>query len=577
MPKFLPYLLSVIIFINLVAALLLITKGGGKRVKKIFALLNFSVALWSSSILGFYLLPNFLSLPRLWILLSHFSAAVIALVFVFFALSFPLNIIKSRVQTFLILLPFFAAVMFLFFSHEIVGDVINGAYDLGPLYLVFSFYISVYFLSGYLILFKQLSMAKEPEEKLQIKYVLFGAILASVLALATDLVFPYLGIFDLTWLGPVFTLILIAFIAIAIFRHHLFNIKVIATEFLIFLLWIFTLIRIFVSVSNKDRLIDITMFLTSVIIGILLIKSVLKEVKTREEKEKLAEQLGIANIRLRALDQAKSDFITIASHQLRSPITAIKGYASLLIEGSYGPLTEKTKDPLTKIYASAGHLVVLIDDFLNLSRIERGKMEFTFGKVDFKQMVKDLFDEFIIITEKTKKEVSLDLDIAAGEKFELNIDGLKIRQVVSNIIDNAVKYTKKGSVKVFLYKDNERGRAVLKIQDTGAGMTKDTQEKIFQKFVRASGMMVLHTEGVGLGLYVAKKIIDVHQGRIWAESEGMGKGSIFYIELPLNFTPPEKIEVKDDTMMVDSGEIDTARAAAHPNGAQSVQDFVTKL
>jgi signal transduction histidine kinase len=400
-------------------------------------------------------------------------------------------------------------------------------------------------------------------EKRQFEFIKYGSIIGFLGG--TTNFFPQF--FNVYPFGNYLVIFFLLSVTYSIVKYQLFNIKVIATQLLIFVIWIALVIQIFLAENLQQRIIQGTVLVLIIFFGILLIRSVQKEVKDREEKERLAEQLGVANIRLRALDQAKSDFITIASHQLRSPLTAIKGYSSLILEGSYGAVTDKLKDPLNKIFASASHMVVLIDDFLNLSRIERGKMEFTFAKADLKQMIKDLFDEYAIINEKTKRNLELDLEIEKGEKFELNIDGLKIRQVMGNLIDNAVKYTKQGYVKVSLYKDKDRGRAIFKVQDNGVGMDKETQEKIFQKFVRATGMMALHTEGVGLGLYVAKKIIDVHQGRIWAESEGMGKGSTFYIELPLNFVTPAVIEIQDDTLL----------AEPEKSPAKGAEDFIGKL
>ncbi|MFH1900605.1 MAG: histidine kinase dimerization/phospho-acceptor domain-containing protein [Patescibacteria group bacterium] len=162
--------------------------------------------------------------------------------------------------------------------------------------------------------------------------------MSSIPATVTDLIFPYIGIFKYTWLGPLFTLVLVLSIAMAIFRYRLFNIKVIATELLTFTIWIFVLVRMLLANNLQDRLINGGLLLFLIISGILLIRSVLKEVHSREKIEQLAKELEKANIRLTELDQAKSDFVTITSHQLRAPITAITGYSSMLMEDSFGPV-----------------------------------------------------------------------------------------------------------------------------------------------------------------------------------------------------------------------------------------------
>jgi len=232
------------------------------------------------------------------------------------------------------------------------------------------------------------------------------------------------------------------------------------------------------------------------------------------------------------LDKAKSEFVSIASHQLRTPITVVKGYSSMLLEGTFGAIPEKAKGALEKIFESSNRLVMMITDFLTLSRIERGKMEYNFQKVNFREMVNNIMDEFKAINIREKKGLDLSLEIAEEKDWTLILDSDKIRQVIYNIIENAMKYTAKGFIKVSSYKTPDKSRAVLKVQDSGIGINKESLGKIFQKFTQANERIEINIRGVGLGLYLAQEIIKAHQGRIWAESEGQGKGSTFYIELP---------------------------------------------
>ncbi|MFH1789824.1 MAG: HAMP domain-containing sensor histidine kinase, partial [bacterium] len=239
----------------------------------------------------------------------------------------------------------------------------------------------------------------------------------------------------------------------------------------------------------------------------------------------------------------KSDFVTITSHQLRAPITAVKGYASMVLEGTYGPVPEKLKQPLDRIFQSSDRLVRLIGDFLNLSRIERGKMEYDFQKFDLKELVKNLYEDFGQINRKRRVPLDFSLNLDESQKFMVVADQEKIRQAMSNITDNALKYTKKGFVKISLYKDDLRERIIFKIQDSGMGIDKEGLARIFQKFTRArNGSLSVHVEGTGLGLYVAKEILKEHEGDIRAESRGIGKGSAFYIELPMKFITPAERE-----------------------------------
>lgn len=515
-------------------------------------MLSLSIAVWSISLFG-VISSNSFNNAWFWQNVLDFSGIFIPL----FNFSLILQLFKYEKYNKNILKLYWALgillAAFSFTSFYKVGLVPKADFRfwVDPGLLYFAFPLFYLFLVVYSIRIL-IDVAKNNTGNKVIKSQAMYFLMASLLGFGGGATNFFPQFFNIYPFGNYLVILYVCFIGYSIVKHGLFNIKVIATQLLTFAIWIAMTTQILLAETVQARITQGAILLFMIGFGILLIRSVQKEVRDREDKEKLAEQLAVANVRLRALDQAKSDFITIASHQLRAPLTAIKGYSSLLLEGSYGSFPDKLKDPLNKVFASASHMVVLIDDFLNLSRIERGKMEFTFDKADFKQIIKDLFDELVIINSKSKKKLALSLEIEPGEKFDLMMDGLKVRQVASNMLDNSVKYTDKGEVKVSLYKNKEKNSVIFKIKDTGVGMTQETQAHIFQKFVRASGAANLHAEGTGLGLYVAKKIMDVHQGRVWGESEGMGKGSTFYMELPLNFTPPAKIEIQDDALQVET-------------------------
>ena len=226
------------------------------------------------------------------------------------------------------------------------------------------------------------------------------------------------------------------------------------------------------------------------------------------------------------MDKQKTEFISIASHQLRAPIASLKGYPSMILEGSYGPIPEKVSDVVRRIYQSSQSLAVIIDDFLNLSRIERGKIEFSFEIGDMRNVIKEAFDT----TRPTAKEKGLALHLELpDEKCEINMDSDKIKQMCINIINNSIKYTPKGSVSVTLIKKGRK--AILRVSDTGIGIPKKEMPNLFKKFHRLSNANGANIKGTGLGLYLAKEIVKAHKGKIWCDSEGEGKGSSFFVEL----------------------------------------------
>ncbi|MEI8343536.1 MAG: HAMP domain-containing sensor histidine kinase [Candidatus Moraniibacteriota bacterium] len=320
----------------------------------------------------------------------------------------------------------------------------------------------------------------------------------------------------------------------------------------------------FLLIQNKISIIltGITFFL-AIVFGYILIKLVEekdrqrealeianKEISERKEQlQHMADSLAIANDQLRKLDNAKTEFISIASHQLRTPITAVKGFVSLILEGSYGEIGAGVQGALEKVYISSERLVALIEDLLNVSRIESGRMAFVFEKANVGKLLKELYDNFVLVAKE--KKFYLELKLSETPLPEIVMDYAKIRELVSNFIDNALKYTEKGGVTikaelkdegvvidengfVIAGKKSQFGKMVrITVSDTGIGIPKEEIPYLFKKFSRGKDVSRLHVGGTGLGLYVGKAIAENHHGQVWVESDGKGLGSRFIIEIPL--------------------------------------------
>jgi len=246
---------------------------------------------------------------------------------------------------------------------------------------------------------------------------------------------------------------------------------------------------------------------------------------------KVAEQtkeLKDAYEELKKLDRAKSEFISMASHQLRTPLTAIKGYLSMILEGDYGKFSQKMGKSIRNVFFSNERLIKIVNDLLNISRVELGKMELEKTKVQIEDLIQSCLQE--MKTEAENKKLKLIFKKPKASLPKIEADELKIRQVILNLIDNAIRYTKKGKIEISLAK--KENSILIKVKDTGEGLTKKEQKYIFEGFTRGSAGVNLFIEGAGLGLYVAKKYLDLHQGKIWVESPGKSRGSTFYVELP---------------------------------------------
>ncbi|MBL7045322.1 MAG: hypothetical protein ISR98_01850 [Parcubacteria group bacterium] len=400
----------------------------------------------------------------------------------------------------------------------------------GPAIALFSLIITAFIISGIVILIRKTRRAVGVE-KSQFRYVAAGTFLTFVLIIVFNFLLP--AFFDNSKFIPlsaVFIFPFVLFTSYAILKHKLFDIKVLTTAILSFVLSVVTFLEIVFSEDINQVLFRSGVFVLVLVFSIFLLKGVKKEVTQREQIEELAKSLEKANIRLKELDKLKSEFVSFATHQIRAPLTAIKGYTSLIQEGSYGEVSEKVSGAVEKINKASHSLVLVVEDYLNISRIEMGRMKYSFKEMDFGKLTRDIAEELIPNVKKAGLELVIDIDTT--KEYKAKIDEGKMRQVIVNIIDNAIKYTKQGSINISLSKDEERGKLIVKVVDTGVGITEETMSKLFSKFIRAKNANEVNIHGTGLGLYIAREMAQAHSGgKLWAESEGEGKGARFYLEI----------------------------------------------
>ncbi|MEK7184584.1 MAG: HAMP domain-containing sensor histidine kinase, partial [Patescibacteria group bacterium] len=371
-------------------------------------------------------------------------------------------------------------------------------------------------------------------QKLQVKYITWGMIISAVFGSFTNLILPIYGISNYANFGPYFLIIFISSVTIAVIKYKLFNIKIIATQLLVLLIWVFTLVRFLISDSLNEQVINGSMLLLLLTVGLFLIRSVIHEVDQREKIEKLAVDLRKANVKLLDLDRQKSEFVSLATHQLRAPLTAMKGYSSLIIEGEMGPVNNEIKEAVSRIFESSKTLTNVVDDYLNISRIELGTMKYSFEMINLKEMIDSVIGELKPNIEKSGLHFVFNtIPQNPNERFMIRADRDKLKQVIANLIDNSMKYTPSGSIEVILSKDISRRKILFAIKDTGVGIAGEVIPKLFEKFVRANNANKQNIYGTGLGLYVARDIVNAHKGHIWAESDGEGKGSQFYMEMDM--------------------------------------------
>lgn len=237
--------------------------------------------------------------------------------------------------------------------------------------------------------------------------------------------------------------------------------------------------------------------------------------------------------REREIDQMKSEFVSIASHQLRTPLTGIKWFVQLLMNEKTKGFSEEQIDFLQQIFISNERMIKLVEDLLNVSRIETGhKFNIVKKLTLIFPIVKEVIDNLAIPLKN--KKITIKMPAHCSRKLELFVDAEKMYQVFYNLIDNAVKYSRENGVIKLGCSHNKKGEEVVfYVKDNGLGIPKYQHKRIFQKFFRADNVMVTETSGSGLGLYIVKAIVEAHGGNIWFESTE-NKGTTFYVALPMN-------------------------------------------
>ena len=229
------------------------------------------------------------------------------------------------------------------------------------------------------------------------------------------------------------------------------------------------------------------------------------------------------------VERMKTEFVSIAAHQLRTPLSAIKWTLRMVLDGDTGAISPEQKELLEKTYVSNERMINLINDLLNVSRIEEGRFLYRQEPASLEEIVSTVIDSSQELLKM--KKMALSFERPKEILPTLNVDREKMELAVQNLLENAVKYTPEGGKINISLEKNDRD-IVFKIKDTGVGIPEDQHERIFTKFFRSDNVIRMETEGSGLGLYTTRNIIDAHKGKIWFDSKE-GEGTIFYFTIPI--------------------------------------------
>ena len=257
-----------------------------------------------------------------------------------------------------------------------------------------------------------------------------------------------------------------------------------------------------------------------------------------EEIKRINEELTQANIHLLEIDKLKSIFLASMSHELRTPLNSIIGFTGIMLMGMTGELTKEQKKQLAMVKNSANHLLDLINDLLDISKIEAGKVKISPEEFNFSQVVNEVKDTL----SAKLMEKGLELISVGQEDIHIYSDRLRIKQVLMNLVANAVKFTEKGGIKITSEVVEDKLR--VSVIDTGMGINAEDMDILFEPFQQIDMSTTKEFEGTGLGLYLCKKIVILMGGDIFAESD-FGKGSEFVFTVPLKYEAPNEKDISD--------------------------------
>lgn len=511
--------------INILLAFVVYRSGPGEVVNKLFGLLSIDLSLCLIAV-QLSLQPGMSAEYSLtWIRICIFFAVPIVFLFYLLVKSIPegrLGIKKTKLFVYIFgsLIVMLLTLTPFVFSGAIPTTGIARPVP-GPGIVIFVGYVLGGTGSLALLLLRKVRSLKGQERK-QLLYIAIGALSMLILVFAT-IVIPVAvfqnGSFVLFF--PVYTLFFTGAASYAILKHRLFDVKVLATEATTFVLWIILFSKLFVSGSVTLFVVDTIILFLVVVFGLILIRSVRREVEQRKELE-------VLNQKLEELDKQKTEFLNVASHELRAPMTSVKGYISMTRDGDGGEIPIAAQELLTEASEEAERMIRLVNNMLNVARIEEGRMVFEEGDVHLSEVVERIFEEYKFAAENKALDYALEPMKDVSDFVRVDVD--RIHEVVSNLVSNAIKYTDKGKVTVRLV--NPKAEIVrCEVEDTGPGMTKDELGKLFQKFYRAESY-VGKKMGTGLGLYISKRLVEKFGGQIGVKSE-KGKGSLFWFELPV--------------------------------------------
>lgn len=400
-------------------------------------------------------------------------------------------------------------------SYDLTNCEGNNGLIWDLLYGLEPFIIAITVIFGLIAQYRE----KDPVYRTQIWLLTIGLAIFETFFYVSNFYGELTQVYEFNFWGPLGMFFFILLLGYVIVRFQAFNVKLLAAQALVAATILLIASQYFFSTNSVSIALVTATLLISMVFGFLLVRSVEREVAQRERIEALAKELEKSN-------KQQIILIHFITHQIKGFLTKSRNIFAMALDGDFGSVPETLKPMMEEGFKSDTKGVNTIQDILTAANIKSGKVTYEHTAIDLKAVVEEVSKDLKLAAEAKGLAFTLDLD-----PLTIQGDKLQLTNAFKNLIDNSIKYTLTGSVNVSLKPADKNVRFM--IQDTGVGISKEDMHKLFTEGGHGANSQKVNVESTGFGLYIVKNIIEAHHGRVWAESEGEGKGSRFIVELPL--------------------------------------------
>lgn len=499
-----------------------------------FVVFTIGVSLWALTNALFQITDDHtLGLVSAWA--SYYAGICIALPFYSFSANFPKPLPLVKQKQLARRLWFYGIIWGAIIGipgvtlQDVVYDP-TGRIITGPGFYFYGLSLAFFIIGGMVRLWRKRQQAQDAERR-QLTLILLGMAISGFFGMVCNLALPTFGNYDFVWLGPDFALVLVACMAYAMVRHQLFDLRIIATELFTAILGLVTVVELLRAHNTIEFVARFIILLVYIFIAQQMLKSVYEALRAKEALRAVNDELQQVNAELQELLDIKTDFIHAASHQLRTPLTAIRGLVNMQYDGDYDDATPDERKRLQRnLLISVERLSTIVNDLLRAAELEHGLTgEPTIGDVTklVEQSLETLRPNF------DKKNIQLRYHGPVAPLPPMPMRENYLQQVFLNLLDNAERYSPEGSTVEVSLQQNDN-QVVFSVHDQGIGFTPEQVKKLFTKFGRTDEAKALQPNGSGLGLYIVKRIIEEHNGTIVAKSQGINHGAEFIVTLPVS-------------------------------------------